>query len=562
MHNYPSTPKQIWKRIPLSAKMLGLTLVAGLAVWLLLDHVQSRELRQAFLEQLSWELEEHAREDRILFDQKIQDLQRVAKLIVLQKDFLDFVTTQEWHNTHETPSGDPPHLGHHHDIPAWMPRASVLRGFFYARHALLIDTRGHVREIYHHQAHDEKTDDVATTLLEPGMLLHKLSHNQVYMTAIDGTPYALASQGFSDAQGRPLGTLMLSTPIDSEFLATAQHYQYAPDSLIALTEPGTGLIVSSSDPEVLPAGTLLSELGDRYLTIGKSFFDYGASDLELQFTSLLPTETAYRQANEILGKSSQQRMLLTFILVICSVILTMWIARRVKHLTQEVVDFSEKSLGIQALHNRQGDELEILNNQFQHLSEEIINTREDLQEESRAKEEMKHMAYHDPLTRLPNRILLLDRLSQAITLARREQQKIAVLFLDLDGFKEINDSRGHEAGDAVLREVAGRLTACVRHSDTVSRLGGDEFTLILQEIKDYEAVLPIADKILSALAQPIRFQNSINRITASIGIALFPDDSSQAHELLKRADAAMYHAKHQGKNSYARYRHGMSEALP
>lgn len=552
-----SASLQPWQRLSLSAKMLLISLVVGLTVWLILDQKQSRELRQTFLDQLSVELKEHAREDRILFDRKLQDLSRVAKLIILQKSFLDFITRQDW----QDPEPDKHFIQqHHHDIPDWMPRASVLRGFFYARHALLIDNHGHVREIYHHQAHDENADDLSPTLQKPGMLLSKLSHNQVYMTAIDGIPYALASQTFTDKQGRPLGTLMLSTPIDSEFLATAQHFQYAQDTMIALVEPSANLIIASSHPDSIPVGSRLSALGDKYLTIGKSFFDYGASDLELQFTSLLPTETAYRQTNQILRQSSRQRIILTTILITCSVILTMWFRLRVKRLTQRVVDFSEKGLGIKALHRHQGDELEVLGNQFQHLSEEIINTREDLRQESKAKEEMTHMAYHDDLTRLPNRSLLLDRLTQAITLSIRDQQKIAVLFLDLDGFKEINDKHGHEAGDAVLQEVAKRLTDCVRHSDTVSRLGGDEFTLILQEIKDYEAVVPIADKILSVLAQPFRIQDSINRVTASIGIALSPDDGQSAEELLKRADTAMYHAKHQGKNAYTRYQHGMGEA--
>ena len=105
------------------------------------------------------------------------------------------------------------------------------------------------------------------------------------------------------------------------------------------------------------------------------------------------------------------------------------------------------------------------------------------------------------------------------------------------------------------------MTACVRHSDTVSRLGGDEFILVLQEVLDYEALLPVAEKILTAIAQPIRIEDSINRVTASIGIALAPDDGSRPEELLKRADAAMYYAKNKGKNTYARYLQGMSKTL-
>jgi diguanylate cyclase (GGDEF)-like protein/PAS domain S-box-containing protein len=163
---------------------------------------------------------------------------------------------------------------------------------------------------------------------------------------------------------------------------------------------------------------------------------------------------------------------------------------------------------------------------------------------------MSHLAQHDGLTDLPNRVLLNDRLSQAIALGRRHQQRLAVLFLDLDRFKHINDSLGHDFGDRVLRIVAQRLLHCVRSSDTVSRQGGDEFVIVLSEIAHALDAEVCATKILTALSAPFYIDQHELYITASIGIATYPDDGREADGLLKHADLAMHHAKSQGSNNY------------
>jgi diguanylate cyclase (GGDEF)-like protein/PAS domain S-box-containing protein len=163
---------------------------------------------------------------------------------------------------------------------------------------------------------------------------------------------------------------------------------------------------------------------------------------------------------------------------------------------------------------------------------------------------MSHLAHHDGLTDLPNRILLNDRLSQAIALGRRHQKRLAVLFLDLDRFKHINDSLGHDFGDHVLRIVAQRLLHCVRGSDTVSRHGGDEFVIVLSEIAHAMDAEVCAAKILSVLSAPYYIEHHELHITASIGIATYPDDGRESDGLLKNADLAMYHAKSNGCNNY------------
>ena len=164
--------------------------------------------------------------------------------------------------------------------------------------------------------------------------------------------------------------------------------------------------------------------------------------------------------------------------------------------------------------------------------------------------EMSHRAQHDILTDLPNRVLFNDRLTQAISMARRNRSQVAVLFLDLDGFKNINDSLGHTIGDHLLQSVAARLSACVRKSDTVSRWGGDEFVILLAEVAHAADAAVIAAKILTEVQGGAPIGEHRLQVTASIGVSTYPDNGEDAETLIKNADAAMYHAKESGRNKF------------
>jgi diguanylate cyclase (GGDEF)-like protein/PAS domain S-box-containing protein len=172
--------------------------------------------------------------------------------------------------------------------------------------------------------------------------------------------------------------------------------------------------------------------------------------------------------------------------------------------------------------------------------------------------EMSHMAQHDTLTNLPNRTLLQDRLTQAIATASRNDSRIAVLFLDLDGFKHINDSLSHATGDRLLQFVAKRLLAAVRTSDTVCRLGGDEFVILLSEVAHAGDAGVKAGKILSALSAPFEMEQITLRITGSIGVTTYPEDGQSAELLIRNADLAMYQAKEKGRSNYQFYEKGMN----
>jgi diguanylate cyclase (GGDEF)-like protein/PAS domain S-box-containing protein len=174
----------------------------------------------------------------------------------------------------------------------------------------------------------------------------------------------------------------------------------------------------------------------------------------------------------------------------------------------------------------------------------------DISDRKRAEEQIEFHAYHDVLTHLPNRKLFTDRLRHGLTRAKRNNKTVAVMFIDVDHFKTINDTLGHTAGDELLLEMARRLRECVRDDDTVARLGGDEFTIILSELRHPEDAVGVAQKILAAVQEPLHIGGMPIVVSASIGIALYPDDGLDPESLLRNADSAMYRAKEEGRNTY------------
>ena len=177
----------------------------------------------------------------------------------------------------------------------------------------------------------------------------------------------------------------------------------------------------------------------------------------------------------------------------------------------------------------------------------------DITERKLAEQKIAHLAHYDYLTDLPNRALFLNTLEHSMLLARRNNYKAAVLFLDLDGFKQVNDTLGHEAGDLLLQAVSKRLKHLIRESDTVARVGGDEFTFVLNNVESNEDVAQVAGKIIAALAEPFDLKGQQCHVGGSIGIAIFPDDAGDLDKLVRLADGAMYLAKQSGKNTHRFY---------
>jgi len=179
----------------------------------------------------------------------------------------------------------------------------------------------------------------------------------------------------------------------------------------------------------------------------------------------------------------------------------------------------------------------------------LIGTITDITEQRRVEEQVRHMAHHDALTQLPNRSLLQDRVGQAIARAKRKREQLALLFIDLDRFKSINDSLGHSVGDRLLQAVAARLLGCTRAADTVARIGGDEFVVLLGDVDRPETARHVAHKLLEALSAPLELDGHGLQVTPSIGIGVYPGDGEDVETLLRNADTAMYHAKREGRNN-------------
>lgn len=194
----------------------------------------------------------------------------------------------------------------------------------------------------------------------------------------------------------------------------------------------------------------------------------------------------------------------------------------------------------------------------QHLSHHVLVVT-DLSAVRGAEKKLQYLAHHDPLTDLPNRLLTIERLNQALLRGKRHSESVAVLFVDLDHFKWVNDSLGHNAGDILLQTVAARMKSCLRTDDTVGRFGGDEFLVILDPVDGAQNVALVAHKLTRSIGQPLAIEHHIVEVSCSIGISLFPDDGALSQDLIRAADTAMYVAKERGRNCYEFFTSAMME---
>jgi diguanylate cyclase (GGDEF)-like protein len=237
-------------------------------------------------------------------------------------------------------------------------------------------------------------------------------------------------------------------------------------------------------------------------------------------------------------------------------------------------EFGELARSFNLSISKVNEATDILNKNSQELSESNIKLNEEIAERKSAEERISHMAYYDRLTGLPNRHLLQDRLEMSISQNERHEQISAILFLDIDDFKRINDTLGHSTGDLLLTELADRLNTCIRATDTVarktiydneestvSRLGGDEFTILASNINASPGAARVAQRVMSEVSHPFTIGDNELFITISMGIAICPNDGKDVDTLLKNADTAMYHAKSKGKNNFQFYEESMNAML-
>lgn len=254
----------------------------------------------------------------------------------------------------------------------------------------------------------------------------------------------------------------------------------------------------------------------------------------------VPTSEAFQAVDRMHTLMIRATIVTMLVLSVVLLLLLRHLFRPLTTAAQQVRDMVDGKLSMRPLPVKRHDEVGDLTAGFNNLLAK-------LQEREAA---LARLAHHDPLTGLPNRTAFLERLEQAVALARRHHSQLALLFIDLDRFKPVNDSLGHDAGDQLLQEVALRLRSSVRQSDVVGRIGGDEFLVLLSDVDSRESVTRVAQKCIEAMAAPFRLGDSSVHIGASVGIALFPDHGASSTELITRADAAMYDAKNEGRNTY------------
>lgn len=189
---------------------------------------------------------------------------------------------------------------------------------------------------------------------------------------------------------------------------------------------------------------------------------------------------------------------------------------------------------------------------FDHNNQMIgaLGINRDITDRIKESERLAHLAHYDNLTKIPNRYLLLERVSHLITQSERNNNNFTLLYIDLDKFKTINDTRGHAFGDHILKETASRIVQTIRHSDTIARIGGDEFVLLLENTSDKNVIMTISEAVIETLNRAFFVNNEVVNISCSIGISIYPDDGTTTDELLAKADRAMYKAKESGRGTY------------
>ncbi len=630
---------KIHQRLPLPLKMVCITVLVGLIMWVGYDIIQTRILKGIFQERLNDRLAKQAMDDRLRFDRYVKAHLHSAKLFVSQRNFSNYIEMQMW------PSDKEIEIKKYRRSPAWFPGSSILRTFIQPRFALLLDANGEVREIYGRLTADNLPGD----LLKPTQRLLMKSIGQNYITSLDEKPYLIASDYYVDDHGGKKAVLMLASPIDDVFL-TAATGSSEEGHIVALISAGIEPeIVVSSDTAEMTAGTPLNMLSN-YLVTGQEVFDYGAAEQVVKLVSFISLKEVDALIQSITSSERRLRIIGLPILIGSFALLMYWITWRIQLLTRRVTDFSERTLGVHARDKKKGDQLYILEDRFQHLTEEVLQARDVIKKEAeerllfekkdmevrqkvkqlkllqsvtqavgvgvikvvgtqlisankqmeqfadicgglsnfhiegvgdlecclkdnegvkrifliscpdifegekillvqdvtKIKEQtaaLEYLAMHDTLTDLPNRALLQDRLQYGVYVSEREKRPLALLMMDLNRFKEINDTLGHHVGDMVLQAVGRRLPEVLRKSDTIARLGGDEFAVVLPAT-DAEQADQIARKLLRALEQSFEIEGHNLYIGASIGMVTFPEHGNDASTLMQRADVAMYVAKH------------------
>lgn len=362
----------MFENISLTFKMLLFTAIVGLAAWGVLDPLHTRSIRDTFYTRLSDKLRENAHESRLHVNQYSQSFHLMARLIISQKEFYDFVVNkgnETWSSAPE-PAGPVVYADR---PPEWMPGLSVLRLLPRFQYALLLDKAGITREAY-----INAPGTLPSVFVKPSSFLLQLSHQQNLMTTINDKPYLLTSESLHDSQDNVIASLLMITSIDSDFLINALGDVHS-DYICALAQGEPPVIFASNMPDELPAGTYLQSVKTTYVYTEKDFFDYGGSDLQMEFVTFVPRNQYRILSESILSKERINRVITGLLLILSFSVLMAWITRRVRGLTNKVTEFSHKTLDIKEQESDKGDELTVLETHFHNLADEVVLSRDELE---------------------------------------------------------------------------------------------------------------------------------------------------------------------------------------
>ncbi len=336
------------------------------------------------------------------------------------------------------------------------------------------------------------------------------------------------------------------------------------------TIPSFGELIADGElkpSNMSPDRSIVTELGEDSLVLWHGIFIgervFGGVMLELSLDTIKANLARLDQQYDEQYENSLQRTFLlvittTLALVLLGILLAVYSANRVVDPIKKVAHFASEIKAQkyqQKLEYDRNDEIGELVDSFNAMSVEL---EEETRRRAQTEVELKQLALYDPLTNLPNRNLILTFLKTMIGTARRNDKKLAVMFLDMDDFKKVNDTLGHDVGDELLVDLSHRLNEEIRSSDQLGRLGGDEFILLAEDLTETQNAGPIAQKILDVFAEPFKLSGREVSMTASVGIAIFPDDGETESELLQKADSAMYHSKSQGRNTFSYFTEEMN----
>ncbi|TLS19097.1 MAG: diguanylate cyclase [Betaproteobacteria bacterium] len=447
-------------------------------------------------------------------------------------------------------------LGQPRQLRAWLQERHELHPLF-NQGLLLVDSRGAILADFPERPLQARIN-LADREYVQAALAGEASLGRPAPDWLDREPVLPMAAPVRDEQGRVQAALVGLTPLATPgFLNLLLQSRIGRSGGFLLISPRDRVFVAATEPELVlkptpPAG--VNPLHDRamagYRGTGITVNAKGVEEAvaivsvpsaEWFVVARLPTAEAFEPVTRVQQYILRNSVVVSLVFLVLASLGLAHVFRPLRRTAEHADRMTRGECPLEPLPVLRNDEVGHLTAAFNRLLRKL----------SESQAALAQAAHHDALTGLPNRMLLADRLSQARVLAQRKGSRIALLFLDLDGFKPINDSLGHEAGDEVLRLVAGRLSGCVRASDTLARVGGDEFVILMGDLDSQaeQAAARVAAKCIEALAEPFPVQDQSCRLGVSIGIAL-GDGESAANTLLLQADQAMYRAKESGRGRY------------